>query len=324
MRAAVINHRGEMPRYVENFPEPKIQHDDEVLVSVKAAAIKHVDKSRAAGKHYSATDDISQAQVIGGDCVGILENGRRVFALGVSGTIAEKATIDKRTIIPIPDAVGNSVAAALPNAVAGSAMALRFKAGIKNGETVLINGATGFTGKIAVQLAKYYGAGKVIAMGRSQPALQSLRALGADEIISLAQADDAIVAQIKTLHESSPIDIMIDYLWGHTAELLLTSLKGRGSVTHQTRFVSVGAMTGDTLSLSAENLRSVDLHLSGSGLGSWKEDEMQKLFTEILPDTFQLAASGKLQVDTQDVPLADIGKLWEMEIAGGKRLVVTL
>lgn len=323
MKAAVIYQRGEIPQLAD-ADEPVVQQDDELLIAVKAAAIKHFDKGRASGKHYSANTDQKNATVIGGDGVGLLADGTRVFALGVSGMIAQKATIDKNSMVQLPDGLDEAVAAALPNAVAGSAMALRFRAAMKPGETVLINGATGFTGKIAVQIAKYYGAKKIIVTGRNEQTLRSLTALGADEIISIKQDDDTFVAKIKEIHSNTPVDIIIDYLWGHTAELILAALKGNGSFTHKTRFVSIGAVTGDKIQLSAENLRSVDLQLSGSGLGSWSKEEMKKLFSEIIPSMFQLAADNKLKVDIEKVSLADIEKLWDMEMPEGKRLVVTI
>ena len=323
MKAAVVYQQGEMPTYTD-FPEPVIQNDDELVITIKAAAIKHFDKGRASGKHYSADTNKQNATVIGGDGVGLLEDGTRVFAIGVSGMIAEKATIEKSRMIKLPDGIDNGVAAALPNAVAGSAMALRFRAGMKGSETVLINGATGFTGKIAVQIAKHYGAKRIIVTGRNEQSLQSLLVLGADEIVSVKQDDEKFIEQIKAIHNNTPIDIIIDYLWGHTAELILASLKGRGSFTHKTRFVSVGAVTGDKIQLSAENLRSVDLQLSGSGLGSWTKDEMKQLFSEILPAMFQLAADNKLKVETETVSLIDIEKLWDMEVPDGKRLVITM
>ena len=157
MKAAVMFQKGEMPQYTD-FPEPIVQGDNELLISVKAAAIKHVDRSRASGKHYSTKNDISRAKIIGSDGVGLLEDGTRVYAISVSGMIAEKAVTDKSLMVPLPAGIDNVSAAALPNAVIGSAMGLRFRAGMKPGETVLINGATGFTGKIAVQIAKHYGA----------------------------------------------------------------------------------------------------------------------------------------------------------------------
>ncbi len=324
MKAAVIYQNGDMPQYTTEFPEPTIQNEDELLISVKAAAIKHLDKSRASGKHYTTANDISQAKVIGGDGVGVLQDGTRVFALGVTGMIAEKATVEKDKMIKLPEGIDYATAAALPNAVAGSAMALRFRAVIQPGETVLINGATGFTGKIAVQIAKYYGAKRIIVTGRNQQSLQNLLALGADEIISLKQGDQQLVSQIKAIHQNTPINIIIDYLWGHTAELILEALKGKDKFSHKTRFVSIGAITGDKIQLSAEILRSIDLRLSGSGLGNWAKVEMKQLFSEIIPEMFQLAADNKLKVDTESVGIADIERLWNMEVADGKRLVVTI
>jgi NADPH:quinone reductase-like Zn-dependent oxidoreductase len=329
MNAAVVYQSGEsdsnrMPQYTENFPEPIIKNENEVLIFVKAAAIKHLDKSRASGKHYTASTNKNKAMVIGGDGVGLLEDGTRVFAFGNSGMMAEKAIVDKRGMVKLPDGIDDDVAAALPNAIAGSAMALRFRAVMKPGETVLINGATGFTGKIAVQIAKHYGAKKIIVTGRNEETLKSLLALGADEIVSINQDDENFISQIKDIHNITPIDIIIDYLWGHTAELILTALKGKGGVTHRTRFVSIGSISGKNIQLSSEILRSSDLQLLGSGIGSWTNTEMQKLITEIIPEMFQLAADKKLRVDVEKVNLKDIEKLWEMEVPNGQRLVVII
>lgn len=323
MKAAVIFQKGGMPAYTD-FPEPIAQNEEQLLITVKAAAIKHLDKSQASGKHYSTQNDISCAKVIGGDGVGTLADGTRVYAIGISGMIAEKALIEKSRMVALPDLIDDATAAALPNAVIGSAMGLRFRAGMKPGETVLINGATGFTGKMAVQIAKYYGAEKVIATGRNEQSLQRLLTLGADEIISVKQEDEAFIAQVKAIHAQTPIDVIIDYLWGHTAEMILAALKSNGSFTPKTRFVSIGAMTGDIIQLSSENLRSVDLQLSGSGLGSWTKAEMKLLFSKILPEMFQLAAKEKLQVETTTVKLQNIENLWEMDRPDGKRLVVVM
>jgi len=192
------------------------------------------------------------------------------------------------------------------------------------GETVLINGATGFTGKMAVQIAKHYGAKKIIVTGRNEATLQSLLALGADEIVQLQQDDADIITQLKTLHTAAPIDIVLDYLWGRSAELILKSLKGEGSFTHRTRYISIGGMTGDSIQLSSSILRGTDLQISGSGLGSWTKNEMHLLFTEIIPEMFELAAKNLLKVDIESVPLHDIENMWQMEVPDGKRLVVVM
>lgn len=324
MKAAVMYQKGELPQYVD-FPEPLAQNGNEILVSVKAAAIKQLDRSKASGKHYSTDSSTKEnGRVIGGDGVCLLPDGTRVYAIGVSGMLAEKATIEKDHFVKLPDELDDVTAAALPNAVFGATMALKFKADIQAGNVVLINGATGVTGRVAVQLARHYGAGKVIVTGRNPASLEELRSLGADEIISIAQEDDTFKAQLAAIHTLSPVDIIIDYLWGHSAEMILSCLKGNGSFTNKVRYVSVGSMSGDQITLSAANLRSVDLQLTGSGLGAWSRKQVGQLFSEILPEMFQLAVDGKLVVDTVTVKLENIAKLWEMEVPGGRRLVVTI
>lgn len=323
MKAAVMYNKGEMPQYTD-FPEPAAQGEDQILISVKAAAIKHFDRKRASGKHYSTENETHNPTVIGGDGVGLTADGTRVFALGITGMMAEKAVVNKDRMIPLPDGISDAIAAALPNAVAGSALALRFRARLKPGDTVLINGATGFTGKIAVQIAKQYGAKRVIVTGRNEQTLQELLTLGADEIVSLKQESKDFIAQVRAIHTTHPIDVIIDYLWGYTADWLFEALKGNGSITHPVRFVTVGSMAGEQIQLSSGILRSSDIQISGSGLGSWSKEEMKCLFAEILPEMFASAADHKLKVDTESVRLADIEKLWDMDVADGKRLVVMI
>ncbi|MBB6130403.1 quinone oxidoreductase family protein [Mucilaginibacter lappiensis] len=323
MKAAVMYQKEGLPQYTD-FPEPIAQHDDEVLVTVKAVAIKHLDKSRASGKHYSSDAPKESGKVIGGDGVCVLEDGTRVYGMGVSGMLAEKATIDKDRIVKIPDRLDDATAAALPNAVIGAAMGLKFKADIQPGDVVLINGATGFTGRVAVQIAKHYGAQKVIVTGRNQASLDDLLSLGADEIVSVLQDDEGFQTQLAAIHAATPVDVIIDYLWGHTAEMILACVKGNGSFTNRVRYVSIGAMTGDLIQLSAANLRSVDLQLTGSGLGAWSKPQVGQLFSQILPEMFELAAAGKLKVETITVKLENIAELWDLEVDSGKRLVVII
>jgi NADPH:quinone reductase-like Zn-dependent oxidoreductase len=197
--------------------------------------------------------------------------------------LAEKATIRKNYTAPVPDALDDATAAALPNAVMGAAMGLKFKADIKPGDVVLINGATGFTGRVAVQIAKHYGAKKVIATGRNKQSLDDLLSLGADEAISVLHDDESFTARIAAIHADTPIDIIIDYLWGHTAEMILGCLKGDGSFTNKIRYVSIGSMGGDLIQLSAANLRSVDLQLTGSGLGAWSKQQVGSFLARYCP-----------------------------------------
>ena len=307
---------------MEDFATPAPQNENEVLVSVKAVAVKNLDKLRASGAHYSTKHETWTARVVGSDGVALLADGTRVYGIGVRGMLGEKAVIEKDKMVALPAGITDAVAAALPNAVMGSALAMRFRAGLTEGETVLINGATGVTGRMAVQLAKHYGAKKVVATGRNEQSLRELLTLGADEIVSLTQAEENFAAQIKNGHRQDPVDVIIDFLWGRSAELLLSSLSGNGGFSHCTRFVTVGGMTGDTISLSSSILRSTDIRICGSGLGTWTAAELGLLISEILPEMFRMTAEGRLKIETETVALKDIEPAWKKNIASGKRLVV--
>ncbi len=322
MKAAVIFEYGKAPQYAD-VAAPAVSHTSDVLINVKAAAIKNVDRSISNGTHYSSQPVPSEGHIIGSDGVGLLADGTPVYGVG-HGMIANQAVVKKEMLVKLPANLDYATAAALPNAVMGSAMGLLCRANMQAGDTVLINGATGITGRIAVQLAKHYGAGKVIATGRDARALASLRDLGADELVMLRQTDDALLQNFREIHALSPVDIVIDYLWGRPAEILLATLKGNGMFTHRTRFVSIGSMAGETIQLPASLLRSVDLQLSGSGLGSWTKENVSMLLGKILPEAFQLAAEGKLVINTTTIALKDIGSVYDLPVPDGERLVVMI
>jgi len=323
MKAAIIHSAGETPAY-ETVKDPVPQNDQQLLLTMEAASVKNLDKLRASGKHYASYTEYPA--VVGIDGVGRLDDGTRVYAQGISGMIAEKGLVRKGQYVAIPELLDSVTAAALPNAVIGAAMALLFRARMQKGDVILINGATGVTGQLAVQLAKYYGASRVIATGRNAESLEKLKALGADAVISLKQDDEAIIAAMKKLHEETPVNSVIDYLWGHPVELLLTALKGGGmsAFTPQVKLVTVGSMAGETIGLASGTLRSSAIEILGSGIGSLSQEDMKQFGSELLPELFQLAAEGKLTLETETAGLKDIAEAWNREVAPGKRLVITI
>lgn len=323
MKAAVVFEKGNAPQYAD-FQEPKVTQESEILVFVKAASIKNLDKARASGNHYSTENEIHQPTIVGSDGVGLLEDGTKVYFFSKKGTVAEKAVADKKMMVRIPEQLDFSIAAALPNAIMGSAMALKFKAGIQPGNVVLVNGATGITGRIAVQIAKVYGAKKIIVTGRNEESLQTLLELGADEVVSLHLNDEDFKSKIKEIHNETPIDIVLDYIWGHSVEMILSAFKGDGTFSHKTKLITIGGMSGDTIQLSSQILRATDIQISGSGLGSWTKEESALLFSEIIPEMFQAAVDGKVKIETQDVDIKNIESAWNAEIQTGKRLVVRI
>lgn len=319
MKAAVLEQLGTTPIF-KDFEEPKAS-ENELIINIKAASIKNLDKLRASGTHYASYKEVPV--VVGIDGVGILEDGTWVYAQGITGTIAEKAIISADRYTILPKNIDIALAAALPNAVLGATMALKSRAKMKRGNVVLINGATGVTGKTAVQVAKHYGAGKVIVTGRNQEILEELKSLGADVAISLQQNDEEFISNIKNIHQESPIDIVLDYIWGHPIEMILKALKGGGisSFTHPVKIVTVGDMAGKTITLDSATLRSSDIEILGSGLGSLSKQDIEDFDRNILPEMFQLAAKGELKMDVVTFPLKDIEKAWHHN-ENGKRTVV--
>jgi len=318
MKAGVLHSYGTNPIY-QDFETPQPQ-PGQVLITVKAAAIKQVDKSKASGKHYTSYPQLPV--VPGVDGTGTLPDGMPIYALGITGMMAEKALVKENNWVVLPNGIDFETAAALPNALVGSDMALLYKGKLQPGQTVLINGSTGATGKIAVQMAKNRSAKKVIATGRNQDILKELKTLGADETILLTQNDEAIIKQIQQLHTESPIDVVIDYLWGHPVELILTAIKSLPP--HPVKIVTVGEMAGSTINLPSSILRSTQIELLGSGIGSLSMQDIAKYLKTELPAIFELVVDGKLTMDIEVTDLKDIETSWAKTEQSGKRIVVRM
>jgi len=322
MKAVVMYPNAEVPELVD-WPRPASIDKGQVLLQVKAVAIKNLDISKAMGKHYSSSKN-PEGQIIGTDGVGLTPEGKRVYGFSKDGMLAEYSLVDSHFLVPVPDGLDDATAAAIPNAVMGSAMALLFRAKLQPGETVLINGATGVTGRVAIQVARYYKAGKIIVTGRNKEVWPALKALGADQWITLGEDLDILSAAIRQINMETPIDIVLDYLWGNSAAAILSGLKGNGGFTHPCRYVSIGGMTGDKIELSSSILRSTSLQLMGSGLGSWSKEEVGQRLLEIIPVFFKLAAEGKLEMKTRIYPLDQIKTLWNATLDSGVRAAVQI
>ncbi len=320
MNAAVVESVGNLPHY-GSFAEPTVG-EGEVLVKVRAAALSNLVKARASGAHYSSGTIVPF--VPGYDGVGSLPDGQRVYFFGPTspfGTMAEWSVASPSRIVPLPDGVDDVTAAALGNPGLASWGALLGRARLVAGESVLVNGATGVAGQQAVQVAKYLGARRVIATGRDEAALSLLRTLGADETISLRQTVDALAESFsKVLPE---VDVVLDYLWGESAEAILTAAKGHGAPDgeRRLRYVQIGSISGDPISLKAETLRSSGVELMGSGLGSLSAAAI----VEALKRMFEAQASGAgLRIDAKAVSLQQVEAMWNCTPPPGCRIVFTV
>jgi NADPH:quinone reductase-like Zn-dependent oxidoreductase len=316
MHAAVVNELGQPPKYQE-FEEPTAA-GNEVVVEVRAAGLHPIVKARASGAHYSSTAQVPL--VPGVDGVGRLADGRRVFFAAANqkwGSMGERSVANPSMCIPLPDGLGDLEAAAIANPGMSAWLSVKDRAGLMAGETVLILGATGVAGRLAVQAARLLGAKRVIGAGRNE---EVLAAEPLDAAIALGQPEEAI-REAFAAEAAAGIDVVIDYLWGRPTELLLEVLaKGfRQDATRATRLVEVGSSAGNTISLPGAVLRSIDLTMKGSGFGSVPI----KQILAAIPTLFSLAAEGKLKVGVDPVPLSDVEAAWSRS-EKGRRIVFTI
>ena len=319
MKAAVIRSLDHPPR-CESFLDP-VAEDGEILVHVRAAAVHPVVKAMANGTHYGSYAHLPA--VAGLDGAGRLEDGTRVYFGTLRrpfGSIAEIAVASKSFCVPIPGALDDATAAAIVNPGMSSWLALKLRAAMVEGETVLVLGATGAAGGLAVRIAKLLGAKRVIAAGRNSTILEQLRGAGADEIVSLEQPVEPLIQAVRAAFAGG-IDIVLDYLWGGPAECVLEALttKGIGHGSKRVRLVQVGNSAGLKISLAAASLRSSGLELIGSGAGSVRIERV----AEELASLLDASARHNFRVDTEVVPLSQVEGAWNRDYAG-KRLVIEI
>ncbi len=318
MKAAVLHALGQTPR-LEEFREPAAG-EGEALVHVHAAALKPVDKQLASGSHFASPREFPA--VCGIDGVGQLEDGTRVFFGGPRapfGAMAQRTVAPRAFFFAVPEGVDDVTAAALPNPGISAWLTLTLSAKIAPGETVLILGATGVTGKLAVQIAKLLGAKRVIAAGRNERALEALRGLGADATIQLGQGDAELTAAFAREFGEARFDAVVDYLWGKPTEALLAAItrKEFADAGNEMRLVQVGESAGPAISLPAAVLRSTALTIRGTG-GIPSREALADAFRQVMTR----AAIGELRIHTERVPLAEIEAAWQRELPAGCRLVV--
>jgi NADPH:quinone reductase-like Zn-dependent oxidoreductase len=306
MKAAVLHELGSAPRF-DRFDDP-VAKDGEVVVNVRAASLKPIDRGMASGSHYASFRQLPV--VCGVDGVGTLDDGTRVLFGGARrpfGAMAERTVVPRALCFPLPEGLDDATAAALPNPAGSSWLPLKYRARLVAGETVLILGATGAAGKLAVQIARILGAGRVIAAGRNPEALRAVSALGADVTIQLDQPGPKLAEVFGSIAKDG-IDVVLDYLWGPPTEALVAALTGHdlGAKPRVTRLIEIGAIAAPTISLPAAALRSSGLEIYGSGGGSVSWQAIQ----ETVPQILDHAARGLLRLETEQIPLRDVEAAW--------------
>jgi NADPH2:quinone reductase len=287
-------------------------------VQVRAASLKPIDRLMAGGAHYASPGELPV--VCGVDGVGVLDDGTRVFFGGVRppyGAMAELAVVARARCRPVPEGLDDATAAALPNPALSSWLPLVWRAKLAAGETVLVLGATGIAGKLAIQIARILGAGRVVAAGRNQQALETLSSLGADAAIQLQGSDREVTQAFAREAGEKGYDVILDYVWGHPTELLLAALTRAGFSMKASgpRLIPIGESAWASIQVQAAGLRSAGLAILAGGFPP------MNILTDAFDQAMARAVSGELRIDTERVPLADVEAAWQ-RVGQGPRLVL--
>ncbi|WP_237882386.1 quinone oxidoreductase family protein [Pseudomonas sp. PGPR40] len=313
MRAAFVSEFGSPPVFGD-YPEPQAD-EGEMVVNVLAAPLSPIVKTLAAGKHYTSAG--SAGFVPGIDGVGTDADGRRVYFLfpkSPFGSMAEKSLVSSDTVVPVPEGVTDERAAAVVTAGISSWVALTLRASFQRGETVLINGATGSAGGLAVQIAAYLGADKIIVTGRSKAKLALL-----PESVEKIPLDEFADEELRRVF-SGKVDVVLDYLWGEPASrVIAAATAGRGSRLGESRlrYIQLGSIAGETIPISAHSLRSSGLEILGSGIGSVSIRELVAAAGQLLA---AIPAAG-FDTPVTTLPLSAVAEAWDDE-SDNRRIVL--
>jgi NADPH2:quinone reductase len=319
MRAAVVTEVGRPPR-PGDVPAPAAG-DGQALVSVTAAPLNPIEIRIAAGR-FARRPQVPY--VPGGEGVGTLAQDRDGFAAGTrvrfetplpgwgaNGGLAELAAVYADSLVELPDAAGDALAAAIGTVGITAWMALE-RAALQAGETVLVLGATGAVGQAAVQLAKLQGAGRVVAAGRDGDALRRAAELGADATVDLAA--DSLTDAFRDAAVGD-LDVVIDPLWGEPAIAAMEGLAFGG------RLVNVGEQAGSDVALPLAHLRNRQAVIHCVSTGWQPLDAKREAYIKVLSH----ALAGELEVDLEVVPFSDVASAWERQARSpGRKLVIDL
>jgi len=317
MRAAVLQEIGAIPQPAE-FVEP-VAASGQVVVEVSAAGVNHLDLAKASGKFYTGAPLVPS--VVGSDGVGRLPDGRRVFfdtLISPHGSWAERTLVLESSLLDVAEGVDDAVAAALGNSGLAAWLALEWRAGLRPGEIVLILGASGALGRIAVQAAKILGAHRVVAADRSAERLATLTSLGCDAGVVLpgegrdADVEDLAAEMIQAT--TGGADVIIDPLWG------LPALAAMKAAAPGARHVQLGQLAGVDIALPAPTVRSVALNLLG--MAAFQAP------LRIRRDTYlrltEHAGAGRLSVELERVPLEEVASAWHRQRTGPRVKLVLI
>jgi NADPH:quinone reductase len=316
MRAAVVSEIGRLPEPGE-APEPS-RGEGEALVEVVAVPLNPVDVNVAAGRFYGGSPPTPY--VPGSEAVGVVREsdahapGTLVWAHAGTkrnGAVAELLAVPDEVVVPLPEGMDPGLAGALGVAGLAGWLPVAYRAPVREGETVLVLGATGTVGLVALQGARLLGAGRVVAAGRRPEALERARRLGADAVVSLEE-DNLADAFRESCGGDGP-SYVVDPLWGTPA------VAAARAAAPGARLVNIGQSAGAEAAFASADVRGKQLEIIGYSNDSTPREVMNREYLRLV----EHAAAGDVQVEVARFPFERVAEAWQRQADGaGAKVVV--
>jgi NADPH:quinone reductase-like Zn-dependent oxidoreductase len=309
VRAAILHEYGVPPEPGEfRDPEPG---DGREVVEVLAAGLNPVDVSIASGTFYGGRPPLPC--VVGREGVGRRAGGDRVYFDGSAppfGSFAQRAPIDPQDAIPLPEGLDEALAVCFGIAGLAAWLGLEWRGGLRQGETVLVLGASGVVGRVAVQAARLLGATRVVAAARSREGLEQAVELGADATVQIGAVDDLAGALAEAA--GGGVDVILDPVWGEPAAAALQAANRGG------RLVQIGQSAGPEALISSAAVRGRVLEILGHTNFAAPREIKRAAYERMAAH----AAAGELRLDVERVPLEDVADAWARQQASPHRKLV--
>jgi NADPH:quinone reductase len=321
LRAALVTELAHPPEIGE-APDP-VRGDGEALIRILAVPLNPIDINVAAGRFYGGTPDFPY--VPGSEGVGrvveadTLTPGTLVWAHGAGmgtrrdGALAELLAVPEDVLARLPGDTDPVLAGALGVAGIAGWLPVSHRAPVQGGETVLVLGATGTVGLVAMQGARILGAGRVVAAGRRPEALERARRLGADAVVSLDEED--LAAALREACRGDGPSLVIDPLWGAPV------VAAAGAAAPGARIVNIGQSAGPAAPLLSADVRGKQLNVLGFSNFGIPREVMHREYLRLL----DLARAGELEVEIEIFPFDRVAEAWRRQADGaGVKIVVVL
>jgi NADPH2:quinone reductase len=321
VRAALVSELGRPPEIGE-APDP-VRGEGDALIRVEAVPLNPLEINVGAGRFYGGHPSLPY--VPGSEVVGRVVEGESLTpdtlvwaygaGMGVSrdGGLAELVAVSEEVLVPLPDDVDPVLAGALGVAGIAGWLPVAYREPVRKGDIVLVLGATGTVGLVAMQGARLLGADRVVAAGRRPEALERAKQLGADDVVSLESED--LVAALKEACGGDGPSLVVDPLWGEPAVAAATA------AAHGARLVNIGQSAGPAAPLLSADVRGKQLNIFGYSNLATPREVLNREYLRLL----EHARAGEIQVEIRTFSFDRVAEAWEEQARGaGAKVVVTL